>query len=144
VSIDPRKRSGRVRGGVWRRNWSGDACSGHLFDSFAQQTKPKYVIGASIAGSKSPCQFIGSVSAKSPAADAGIRTGDRIVAIDETIVTTVQDAAQRMRSESARPRDRKPYSVTVRRELYMAILERDGMKALESGLIAPLERLRLK
>jgi C-terminal processing protease CtpA/Prc len=132
------------------RNWSGDACSGHLFDSFAQQTKPKYVIGASIAGSKSPCQFIGSVSAKSPAADAGIRTGDRIVAIDETIVTTVQDAAQRMRSESARPvtlqmmRDRKPYSVTVRRELYTAILERDGMKALESGLIAPLERLRLK
>jgi C-terminal processing protease CtpA/Prc len=110
---------------------------------FAQQTKPKYVIGASIAGSKSPCQFIGSVSAKSPAADAGIRTGDRIVAIDETIVTTVQDAAQRMRSESARPvtlqmmRDRKPYSVTVRRELYTAILERDGMKALESGLIAP-------
>jgi hypothetical protein len=36
-------------------------------------------------------------------------------------------------------RDGKPYSVTVRRELYTAILKSDGMKALESGLIAPLD-----
>jgi membrane-associated protease RseP (regulator of RpoE activity) len=112
---------------------------------FAQQTKLKYVIGASIVGSKSPCVFIGSVSAKSPAADAGIRTGDRIVTVDGTTVTTVQDAAQHMRSESAKPvtlqlmRDGKLYSVTVQRELYTAILERDGMKALESGVIAPLD-----
>jgi predicted metalloprotease with PDZ domain len=88
--------------------------------------------------------FIGSVGAKSPAADAGIRTGDRIVAVDGSTVTTVQDAAQHMRSESAKPvtlqlmRDGKLYSVTVQRELYAAILERDGMKALENGMIAPL------
>jgi predicted metalloprotease with PDZ domain len=69
---------------------------------FAQQEKPEYVIGVSIVGSKSPCVFIGSVSAKSPAADAGIRTGDRIVAVDGTTVTTAQDAAQHMRSESAK------------------------------------------
>jgi len=112
---------------------------------FAQQEKPKYVIGASIVGSKSPCVFIGSVSAKSPAADAGIRTGDRIVAVDGTTVTTAQDAAQHMRSESAKPvtlqlmRDGKLYSVTVQRELFTAILERGGMKALESGMIAPLD-----
>src|SRR5216684_6962401 len=112
---------------------------------FAQQSKPKYVIGAGIVGSKSPCVFIGSVSAKSRAADAGIRTGDRIVTIDGTPVTTIQDAAQHMRSESAKPvtlqlmRDGKLYSVTVQRELYTAILERDGMTGLESGMIAPLD-----
>ena len=112
---------------------------------FAQQAKPKYVIGATIVGTKSPCVFIGSVSAKSSAADAGIRTGDRIVTVDGTPVTTVQDAAQHMRSESAKPvtlqlmRDGNLYSVTVQRELYTGILERDGMKALESGMIAPLD-----
>jgi PDZ domain len=112
---------------------------------FARQTKPKYVIGVNIVGSKSPCVFIGSVSPKSPAADAGIRTGDRIVTVDGTTVTTAQDAAQHTRSESAKPvmlqlmRDGKLYSVTVQRELYTTILERDGVKALESGLIAPLD-----
>ena len=114
---------------------------------FGQQAKPKYVIGASIVGGKSPCVFIGSVRAKSPAADAGIRAGDRIVTVDGTIVTTAQDAARHMRSESANPmtlqlmRDRKLHSVTVQRELYTAILERDGMKTLESG---PWMRLSLK
>jgi C-terminal processing protease CtpA/Prc len=112
---------------------------------FDQQAKPKYVTGVSIVGSKSPCVLIGSVSPKSPAADAGIRTGDRIVAVDGATVTTVQDAAHLMRSESANPvtlqlmRGGKLYSVTVQRELYTAILERNGMKALESGMIAPLD-----
>jgi predicted metalloprotease with PDZ domain len=86
---------------------------------FARQAKPKYVIGASIVGGKSPCVFIGSVRAKSPAADAGIRAGDRIVTVDGTIVTTVQDAAQHMRSEGAKPmtlqlmRDGKLYSAEL-------------------------------
>jgi C-terminal processing protease CtpA/Prc len=112
---------------------------------FAEQAKPEYMIGASIVGRKSPCVFIGGVSAKSPAADAGIRAGDRIVTVDGTTVTTVQDAAQHIRSESAKPvtlqlmRDGKLYSVTVQRELYTVILERDGMKALENGMIAPLD-----
>jgi C-terminal processing protease CtpA/Prc len=114
---------------------------------FPRQTgpEPKYVIGATIVGSKSPCLFIGGVSALSPAADAGIKSGDRIIAVDGTTVTTVQDAAQRMRSESAKPvalqlvRDGKPYSVTVQRELQSAILKRNGMKMLESGMIAPLD-----
>jgi C-terminal processing protease CtpA/Prc len=114
---------------------------------FPQQTepKPKYVIGASIVGSKSPCLFIGGVSTKSPAADAGIKSGDRIVAVDGTAVTTVQDAAQHMRSESAKPvtlqlvRDGKPYSVTVQRELHTAILKKNGMKMLDSGMVAPLD-----
>lgn len=72
---------------------------------FSQQTEPrsKYVVGASIVGSKSPCLFIGAVTAKSPAADAGIKSGDRIVAVDGTAVTTVQDAAHHMRSETAKP-----------------------------------------
>ena len=112
---------------------------------FAQREKPEYMIGASIVGRKSPCVFIGGVSAKSPAADAGIRAGDRIVTVDGTTVTTVQDAAQHMRSESARPvtlqlmRDGKLYSVTVQRERYTVILDRNGKKALENGMIAPLD-----
>jgi C-terminal processing protease CtpA/Prc len=104
---------------------------------FSQQTEPnpKYVIGASIVGSKSPCLFISGVSAKSPAAVAGIKSGDRIVAVDGTAVTTVQDAAQHMRSESAKPvtlqlvRGGKPYSVTVQRELHSEILKKNGMRS---------------
>jgi C-terminal processing protease CtpA/Prc len=109
------------------------------------EPRPMYVVGASIVGTKSPCLFIGGVSAKSPASDSGIKSGDRIVAVDGTAVTTVQDAAQHMRSESAKPvtlqlvRDGKPYSVTVQRELHSEILKKNGMKTLEGGMIAPLD-----
>ena len=115
------------------------------FLSQQKEPNPKYVIGASIVGSKSPCLFIGGVRAKSPAAAAGIKSGDRIVAVDGTAVTTVLDAAQHMRSESANPvtlqlvRDGKPYSVTVQRELHSEILKKNGMRTLEGGMIAPLD-----
>jgi C-terminal processing protease CtpA/Prc len=112
-----------------------------------QQTETSigYVIGASIVGRKSPCVFIGGVSAKSPAAEAGIKSGDRILAVDGTTVTTVQGAAQLMRSQSAKPvtlqlvRDSKPYNVTVQRELHSVILKKNGLKTLKSGMIAPLD-----
>lgn len=114
---------------------------------FPQQTEPRpgYAIGASIVGTKSPCLFIGGVSAKSPGADAGIKSGDRIVAVDGTAVTTAQDAARHMLSQSAKPvtlqlvRDGKPYSVTVQRELHSVILKKNGLKTLEGGMIAPLD-----
>jgi C-terminal processing protease CtpA/Prc len=117
---------------------------------FAQQGAPTYVTGASIVGGKSPCLFIGSVNAKSPAADAGIRSGDRIVAVDGTSVTIVQDAAQRMYSESARPvrlqlsRDGKPYNVTLQLELFTTILEKNGMKLLKGGEVVPLDTTEIE
>jgi PDZ domain-containing protein len=59
--------------------------------------------------------------------------------------TALQDAAQHMRSESAKPvtlqleRDGKPYGVTVQRELYAGILKCNGIQILEVGMIAPLD-----
>jgi C-terminal processing protease CtpA/Prc len=112
---------------------------------FAQNGAPKYVAGANVVGSKSPCLFVGGVWAKSPAVNAGIQPGDRIISVDGTTVTTVQDAAQHMHSESAKPvrlqlsRDGKPYILTLQLELYATILEKNGMKLLRSGMIVPLD-----
>lgn len=103
------------------------------------------MIGVSIVGTKSPCVFIGGVRAKSPAAEAGIKSGDRILAVDGTTVTTVQGAAQLMRSQSAKPvtlqlvRDSKTYNVTAQRELHSVILKKNGLKTLKGGMIAPLD-----
>jgi C-terminal processing protease CtpA/Prc len=113
--------------------------------AFAQQKGPTYAIGASMIGTKAPCLFIAGVYKKSPAADAGIRSGDRIVSIDGTVVITLQDATRLLHSEGSIPitlqlvRDQKAFSVTVRRQPYATILERNGVKMLDVGMIAPVD-----
>jgi C-terminal processing protease CtpA/Prc len=87
-----------------------------------QETEPRYAIGMDITGSKSPCPvFVDSVRKNFPAAQSGIRPGDRLIAVDGNSITTAEDAAQHIRSTSANPvvlqfaRDDQPYSVTVAR-----------------------------
>jgi C-terminal processing protease CtpA/Prc len=106
----------------------------------SQGTHPRYAIGIDMTGSKPPCPvFVHSVWKNSPAAQAGIRPGDRLIAVDGNVVATVQDAAQRVGSISANPvtlqfaRDDKPYTVTVRRVDFATLLKRSGWKMLKDG-----------
>jgi C-terminal processing protease CtpA/Prc len=107
-----------------------------------QETQPRYTIGIDITGSKPPCPvFVNSVRKNSPAAQAGIKPGDRLTAVDGNIVTTPQDAAQHVRSTTANPvtlqlaRDDKPYTVTVPRVDVAKLLEQNGWKMLKDGTI---------
>jgi C-terminal processing protease CtpA/Prc len=82
-----------------------------------------------------------TVRKNSPAASAGIKGGDRLIAVDGITVTDVQDAARRITSKSAKPvtvqliRDEKPYNVTVEREDIATVLQKDGWKLLEDGTL---------
>ena len=107
-----------------------------------QETEPRYTIGIDITGSKPPCPvFVNSVRKNSPAAQAGIKPGDRVTAVDGNIVTTLTDAAQHIRSTSASPvtlqlvRDDKLYTVTVPRVDVAKLLEQNGLKMLKDGTI---------
>ncbi|HEV2731502.1 MAG TPA: PDZ domain-containing protein, partial [Terriglobales bacterium] len=106
----------------------------------AQETERRYTIGIDITGSKPPCPvFVNSVRKNSPAAQAGIKPGDRLIAVDGNIVKTVQDAAQRIRSTSTNPvalqfaREDKLYTVTVPSVDFASLLRQNGWKMLKDG-----------
>lgn len=108
----------------------------------SQETEPQYVIGAALTGSKPPCPvFVIFVRKNSPAAGAGIKAGDLVIAVDGNTVTVVQDTARRLTSKSAKPvtvqliRDEKPYTVTVEREDIATVLQKDGWKLLGDGTL---------
>jgi membrane-associated protease RseP (regulator of RpoE activity) len=108
----------------------------------SQETKPRYTIGIELTGSKPSCPvFVNSVRKKSPAEQAGIEQGDRLIAVDTIKVKDVQDAAQRIRSAAAEPvklqlvRNEKLYTVTVRRVEFATLLQENGLKMLNDGAI---------
>jgi regulator of sigma E protease len=76
------------------------------------------------------------VSKNSPAAQAGIKAGDRVTAVDGKTVETLQGAVQRIRSNSPglvtiqMTREDNPYSVTVQREEYATLLRKNGLRML--------------
>jgi C-terminal processing protease CtpA/Prc len=62
--------------------------------SGAQQPERRYSIGVSLTGSKPPCPvFVMGIRKNSPAAQAGIRLGDRVISVDGSAVKTPQEAA---------------------------------------------------
>jgi len=100
------------------------------------------VIGVALTGSKPSCPvFVNFVRKNSPAAAAGIKPGDRVIAVDGNTTTDVQDAARRLTSKTARPvtvqliRDEKPYRLTVEREDIATVLQKDGWKVLGDGTL---------
>jgi len=114
------------------------------FVSQGQHLERRYGIGADIVGGKPQCPiFIGDVRTNSPAAAAGIQTGDRLLAVDGTNVTSLQDAAQRLRAEDAKPvvlqlaRDERQYSLTVQREKLTTIFKKAGMKLVDGDMFVP-------
>jgi C-terminal processing protease CtpA/Prc len=89
--------------------------------------------------------FVFSVLKNSPAAEAGMKPGDRLIAVDGTLVTTPQDAGQRMRSPKADPvtlqlkRRNRSYSVTIQPMEFTAILRKNGQKMLRDGTIVSFD-----
>jgi C-terminal processing protease CtpA/Prc len=84
------------------------------------------------------------VAEKSPAATAGIRTGDILAAVNETAVHTISDAAQRIRSQtpgnvvlSVRRGD-DTLTVSVTRARTADILRDEGLRMLDDGRPVPL------
>jgi S1-C subfamily serine protease len=112
--------------------------------SFSQQAlPPTYGIGVdAVTGMKSSCPvFIGRVFQDSPAAKAGLRAGDRLVALDGHVVADFQDAVHRLSSNESKPvvlefaRDEKIRELAVQREDKEALLAKDGWKIVDGNLV---------
>lgn len=106
----------------------------------APQSERNYGIGISLTGSEKACPvFVLGVRKNSPAAQAGIRPGDRVISVDGNAVKTQQEAAQFTTSRSASPvtlqlaREDQVYSVTVQREEFSTLLRNNGLRMLANG-----------
>ena len=104
-----------------------------------------YVIGASLTrGTDSPV-FILGVSPQSPADQAGIQPGDRLLAVDGVEVTGLRDAGDRARSDQPGKvalrlwRRGQVYEVTVEREKNSTVFARRGLQIRPDGRIYVLE-----
>jgi len=110
--------------------------------SRGQDRGQHYNIGIDLTGSNPPCPvFVMGVQKNSPAAQAGIKLGDRVTAVDGETVKTLQDAVQRLTSNSPGAvtlqmmREDVPYSVTVQREEFTALLRKNGLRKLPNGAL---------
>lgn len=110
-----------------------------------EQTRQKFVIGVDIIGPNSSCPngpvFIGSVRRISPAASAGIATGDQLIGIDGTPVRDLRDATHRLSSDSRQPvvlelrRGQVAQKLSVQREESDALWLQNGLRMLNDGLV---------
>ena len=115
----------------------------------AQQTQPAYRVGLTLWGpsrSGLTCPiFVGGVGRNSPAAQAGIQPGDRLLTADGVAVTSLADAANRLSSASPGPvtvawvRGETPYTATVQREDYATLLKNDGLRQVSGGMQVDLD-----
>jgi len=112
---------------------------------FYQETEPSYVTGMTLFGPSPSCPiFVGGVDRGSPAAGAGIKAGDRLIAINGVSIADLQDAARALHGESAEPvslklaRGEEPYAVTVQKETMATRRKRDGQKTVEDSVM-PLD-----
>jgi len=110
--------------------------------SGTQQPERRYSIGVSLTGSKPPCPvFVMGIRKNSPAAQAGIRLGDRVISVDGNAVKTPQEAAQFITSSSLSPvrlqmaREDQVYSVMVQREEFTTLLRNNGLRMLANGAL---------
>ena len=85
--------------------------------------------------------FIGSVRKVSPAATAGIQPGDQLMVIDGIPVKDLQDATQRITSDSSQAvsvelkRDESVRKLTVQRERSDVVWSQNGLRVLDNGFI---------
>lgn len=118
--------------------------------ALAQEGPDPYSIGASIfVPSTEACPiFIGGVTAKSPAEQAGLRSGDRLLAVDgkEVQGMPLPEVAKLLRSRSDEPgqvtlklwRKGKVYEALLQREKFSSILAAAGLKGA-GGFVVPLD-----
>jgi C-terminal processing protease CtpA/Prc len=112
----------------------------------AQNPADHYSIGATLTkGKQSSCPiFIRSVLNNSPAARAGIRPGDILVAVNGAAIHTIGDAAQRISQTPENVllnvrRGNDTLTVTVTSARLGDILRGDGFRMLDDGQIVALD-----
>jgi membrane-associated protease RseP (regulator of RpoE activity) len=126
-------------------------CLAAGFSTVSAQNAPDpypYTVGASIfIGSKKSCSFfIDDVAAKSPAEQAAIRPGDRLLAVDGKNVMGMQPLQVQKLIRSDRPgnvtlklwREGKAFEAVVARQKRSAIFAGEGKKAA-GPFIVPLD-----
>lgn len=100
-----------------------------------------------VRGKRSDCPvFIGSVAKNSPAAKAGLEPGDALVAVDGTPVSIIEDAAQRLSAQAAKPvtvtvhrgDTDAPITVVVQRMNRATIFQDNGLK-VQDGRLVPFD-----
>jgi predicted metalloprotease with PDZ domain len=110
-----------------------------------QTLPPQYVIGVDLAQPKPDCPvFVRHVDPEGPAAKAGVKTGDAVVAIDGVPIQTLADMAKvtrdkprRVRMEVARSGGK--YAYDVDREPFADALERQHRKLAPNGVPVPAD-----
>ncbi len=111
-----------------------------------QDWRERYATGITLiqpVEEKAPV-FVGKVSRGSPADVAGVRAGDRLLAVDGFAVAAAGEAARLTTSDKSGPvtlrlwRLGKEYEVRVEREKFRSILSRRGLRATGDGLIVPI------
>jgi C-terminal processing protease CtpA/Prc len=110
------------------------------------QVAERFVTGIQVVGAGESCSvFVGGVVRDSPAALAHVKTGDVLLAVYGTAVTTGEQAATLLRSNAPNPlrvkflRGEQQVSVVVNREKLSEVLRKEGQKVLDDGIIIPLD-----
>src|SRR5580658_9484956 len=110
------------------------------------QGPSSFVTGIGLIGGADSCpMFVRYVCAPSPAQRAGVKSGDVLIAVDGTRVSTDGEALKLLQSEKPIPvtltlvRQDKTYVATVGREQRSMLPCNQGYKLLTSGMIAPLD-----
>jgi C-terminal processing protease CtpA/Prc len=117
--------------------------------AWAQQNRTRFVIGVSLMGTNESCKdgpvFIGSVTPKSPAASAGLRPGDQLLAVNGDRIRDFHDASSRMASPVPDPvvltiqRSQLISTISVARERSELIWSRIGLRIIDDGSLVGID-----
>jgi C-terminal processing protease CtpA/Prc len=111
------------------------------------QGPSSFVTGMTLVGGAESCPvFVVNVVAGSPAEQASIKTGDVLVAVNRTPISTIDETVRKfLHSESPTPvtlslvHQEKPYVVTVGRVQSSVLYSSEHVKLLKSGFVVPLD-----
>jgi C-terminal processing protease CtpA/Prc len=111
------------------------------------QGPSSFVTGMTLMNAAESCPvFVASVGVGSPAEQAGIKSGDVLVAINGTHVSTMDETVRKfLHSDSPAPvtlalmDQEKSYVATVGRVRTSVLYSSEHIKPLESGMIVPLD-----
>lgn len=121
------------------------ACVALPLGAQQQTLPPQYVIGVDLAQPKPDCPvFVRHVDPEGPAAKAGLKTGDAIVAIDGVAIRALGDMAKVTRDKPRRvrmevTRGGGKYAYDVDREPFADALERQHRKLAPNGVPVPAD-----